>query len=167
MVAKNNSEKYYGNNRASKVIYGAILLFVFIAGMAHSGDTQALPMALKTFVAAITIVFAEIYAEFIGERIKQKGKLDDAERRDIARDAFAIASVSIWPCIIFLVSGTNLYGVEMAFKLAEAFCLAVLLVFSYWAFRMSGMSKVRAAIVASVTLAVGAVVIFLKYAAWH
>lgn len=167
MTTKNNLEKYYGNNRASKAIYGALLIFVFIVGMEHSGVTEPLPMALKTFVAAITIVFAEVYAEIIGERIKQKGKLDRKERRAIVDDALAIASVAVWPSLIFLLSGTGLYGAETAFNLAMTFCLGILFIFSYWATRMSGVSKFYSFILASITLVIGLVVIALKYVFGH
>lgn len=167
MAKQNDVEKYYGNNRASKAIYGAILLFVFIAGVAHTGGAEPLAMALKTFIAALTIVFAEIYAEFIGERIKNKGRLTHVERRGIASDAFAIASVSIWPCIIFLVSATGLLAVEKAFFLALAYLLGVLLLFSFWAGRMSGLSRAWSLAFSTVTLLIGVLVILLKYKFGH
>ncbi len=167
MAQPNDMEKYYGNNRASKAIYGAILLFVFIAGVAHTGGADALPMALKTFIAALTIIFAEIYSEFIGERIKNKGRLSKLERRGIVRDTGAIASVSFWPSIIFLVSGTGLYSIKNAFVFALVYLLAVLLTFSYLAARMSGMSKPRAFLVAAATLAIGGAIIALKYKFGH
>lgn len=167
MVKPTESDKYFGNNRASKAIYGAILLFVFIAGVAHTGGAGPLAMALKTFVAALTIIFAEVYSEFIGERIKNRGHLSKAERRGIVSDTGAIASVSFWPSLIFLVSATGLYSVKNAFIFALVYLLAVLLAFSYLAARMSGMSKPRAFVVAAVTLVIGGAVIALKYKFGH
>jgi hypothetical protein len=160
-------ERYYGSNRAAKVIYGAILLFVFIAGMHHKGVSGAMTMAVSTLVAALTIVFAEVYSEVIGERIKQRGKLTHAERRDIVRDAVAILSMSIWPSLIFLLSGTKLFALETAYTLAMAFCLAILLAFSYWANRMSGLSRNWSLLWAGVTLVIGVAVIVLKYKYGH
>ncbi|TAH34831.1 hypothetical protein EYC59_02850 [Candidatus Saccharibacteria bacterium] len=167
MATSRDTEKYFGNNRASKAIYGALLLFVFIAGVAHTGGAAALPMALKTFVAALTIIFAEIYSEFIGERIKNRGRLSKAERRGIVSDTGAIASVSFWPSLIFLVSATGLYSIKNAFIFALVYLLAVLLAFSYLAARMSGMGKPRAFLVAAVTLVIGGAVIALKYKFGH
>lgn len=160
-------ERYYGNNRAAKAIYGAILIFVFIATVRHAGETGSLNLAFSTFIAAISIVFAEIYAEIIGERIKHKGKVDKTERRVIINDAFAIAGVSIWPSLIFLMSATDLYGIDTAYNLALGYCLLVLAFFSYWANRMSGLRRSSSFVFSVVTVAVGFGIIWLKYLFGH
>lgn len=167
MTKLRSLERYYGNNRAAKAIYGAILIFVFIATVRHAGETGSLNLALSTFIAAISIVFAEIYAEIIGERIKHKGKVNGTERQVIINDAFAIAGVSIWPSLIFLLSATNAYSIDTAYNLALGYCLLVLAFFSYWANRMSGLSRLSSFVFSAVAVAVGFGIIWLKYVLGH
>lgn len=166
-MADQTHQVYYGTNRAAKAIYGAILLFVFIAGLKHQTGSTPTELAGSTFIAAITIVVAEIYSEIIGERIKSKGVLNRPKRRAIINDAFAIAGVSIWPSIIMLGSATGLYTTGTAITVALAYLLAILLGFSYWANRETGLSRLRSLIWGLATLGVGVGVIWLKYAFGH
>lgn len=167
MANPDQTDQYYGTNRAAKSIYGAILLFVFIAGLKHQVANGAVELAISTFVAAVTIVVAEIYAEIIGARIKHKGKLDRRGRQAIVNDALAITAVSFWPSLIILGSGTGLYSVSTSLTVALTYLLMILLGFSYWANRVSGLSRLRALVWAAIMLGIGLGVIWLKYAFGH
>lgn len=167
-MAKNkNITRYYGNNRASKVIYGAILLFVTIVGLHSLKTDTAFGLGITTLMTAITIVFAEIYSEIIGERIKNRGKLSSLEKQNIISDSLSIASISIWPSIFFFISMTGLYSVEIAFNLSYLYLLGILLSFCYLASRLSGVGKLRSWLFAGLNVCVGLVVILLKYLASH
>lgn len=159
--------KYYGNNRAAKVIYGTILIFVFLIGLGHSNITSSVELAIKTFIAALTIVFAEIYSEIIGFTIKNKGPLSRDERKEVYEDSFAIASTSFWPSIILLFSATGIYSVTTALYVGYLFCLVTLVAFSYWAARLGKSSKLKSFMFAFVTAGIGIIIISLKYAFGH
>ena len=159
--------KYYGNNRAAKVIYGTILIFVVLIGLSHSTITSSITLAVTTFVAALTIVFAEIYSEIIGFTVKNKGPLTKSERTEVYEDSFAIASISFWPSIILLISGTGLYSVSTALSIGYLFCIITLVSFSYWAARLSSFSIQKSFFIAVVTAAIGLCIIALKYEFGH
>lgn len=167
MNKHNTLEKYYGNDRAAKAIYGAILIFVFIAGIHLVNGESALAVAASIFVASLTIVFAEVYSEFIGMTIKNKKPLSKKQAREIWDDTFAIASVGLVPTLLFIVSNFNIISIAAAFLLSYIYCVALLFGFSYWASRLSGFSKKRSLIASFITLAIGLAIIFAKYAFGH
>ena len=159
--------KYYGNDRAAKVVYGAILIFAYLITQNHSNDDTALSLVSGTFFAAVAIVLAEIYAEILGKTIRQKKRLSKHQRLEVVQDSLAIISVSFWPSFLFLLSHLGLFSVQIAFNLSYAFLLKILFIFSYWASRLSEHSKLAAMATACIVSAVGLFVVFAKYALGH
>ncbi len=166
-MAKNRLEKYYDNDRAAKVIYGAVLIFAFIVGQGHNGQNTSFSVAAGTFFAAIAIVLAEVYAEVLGKTIRHKRKLTKQERKEIEQDSLAIISVSIWPTVIFLLSGFGLYNLHSAFNISYVLLLFILFIFSYWASMLSGRSRSTSLLRGVVASLVGLLVVFAKYALGH
>ncbi len=166
-MKKTSLEKYYGNDRASKVVYGSVLIFAFLAGQSHSGHDSALPIVFGTFFAAVAIVLAEVYSEILGKTIRNKRTLKKDERREVEQDSFAIISVSFWPSLIFLLSYFGLFSVHTAFNISYGLLLTVLFVFSYWASVLSGRKSSTSLFRAVITTCVGLVVIIAKYALGH
>ena len=164
---KKSLEKYYGNDRAAKVVYGAVLIFAFIVGQGHSGHNTALSLATGTFFAAIAIVLAEIYAEILGKTIRQKRKLTKHERKEIEQDSLAIISISMWPTVIFLLSWLGLYSMHTAFNISYTLLLLVLFIFSYWASVLSGRSRRSSLLRGIIASCIGLIVVFAKYALGH
>lgn len=164
---KNLFQRYYGKDRAAKSIYGAILIYVFVASMHISPNDSYFLAALGIFAAGITIVFAEVYAEIIGMTIKQKGPLTKNQAHEILDDSLAIASVSLVPTIFFILCAIGLFSLNVAFLLSYGYCLSVLLAFSYWASRLSGYSQKRSVIASVITLSIGLVIIGLKFNFGH
>lgn len=166
-MRKNVIEKYYGNDRATKVIYGAILIFAFLVGQGHSSHYSALPIVFGTFFAAVAIVLAEVYADILGKTIRHKRKLTKAERIEVERDSLAIISVSFWPSVIFALSYAGLFSISTAFTFSYLLLLSVLFAFSYWAGRLSGNTKAKALLFAAATSIIGLLVVTAKYALGH
>lgn len=160
-------EAYYGNERASKAIYGAILIFAFLITQSHAQKDSALTLAISTFFAAGAIVIAEIYAEYIGKSIKQKGKLTKSQRAEIVQDSLSILSVSYWPTLFFAASYFGLFSVRTAFDLSYVFLLAILFGFTYLSATLSGKTRLRAFANAAVTTSIGIAVVFIKYYFGH
>lgn len=80
-----------------------------------------------------------------------------------------VAFAGAFACVglVFLVWATGLLAVEKAFFLALAYLLGVLLLFSFWAGRMSGLSRAWSLAFSTVTLLIGVLVILLKYKFGH
>ena len=166
-MSKNIIQKYYGNDRASKVVYGTILIYAYLVTQSHVDNITSLSLMLGTFFAALAIVIAEIYSEIIGKTIKQKKPLTKSQRLEIENDSFAIISVSLWPSLIFLLSYLGLYGAQVAFNISYIFLITTLVVFSYWASRLSGFSVKRSVLTALIISAIGVTVVFIKYFLSH
>lgn len=166
-MIKEKIKSYYGNDRASKVVYGTILIYAYIISQHYSNHLTAINLISGTFFAAAAIVVAEIYAEIIGKTIKQKKPLTKLQRIEIEKDSFAIISVSLLPCLIFLGSYLGLFGIQVAFNLCYVFLISNLVLFSYWASRLSGYYVKRSLLLAIFVSAIGVLVVFLKYKLSH
>lgn len=58
-------------SRSSKAVYGVILITVALIGFEkHTSDPANI--ALNVLFAAIVIVLAEVYSEYLGEKIKKR-----------------------------------------------------------------------------------------------
>lgn len=160
------SEKYLSGTRTTKAVYGIVLITAaLISFQLHEHDPAAI--ALKIFLAAIVIVAAEVYAEFLGEKIRLKRSLSKQERREIVDDTMVISSVSLYPVVVFLLSATHLYDVEVAFMLSYLLSLIGLGAFGYLASRSAGMTREQSIVRASIAVAIGLAVIMLKYSFGH
>ncbi len=161
------TNKYFGNTRAAKAIYGIILSFVLLYGLDHLGTEDGGSIAIKLLLGAVSITVAEIYAETVGERISKKSKLHKSEKKQIAEDAMAIVSVSIIPVIFFLFSAINIISVNTAYALGYSYYLLALFAFNYYAGVLSKASKRNAFLFALASTAVGVLAISIKYAFGH
>jgi hypothetical protein len=79
------TNKYFGNTRAAKAIYGIILSFVLLYGLDHLGAEDGVSIAIKLLLGAVSITVAEIYAETVGERISKKSKLHKSEKSKLPK----------------------------------------------------------------------------------
>lgn len=166
-MAKNIFQKYYGNDRASKVVYGTILIYAYLISQHYTNHFTPVSLMFGTIFASVAIVIAEIYAEIIGKTIKQKKPLTKQQRSEIEQDSFAIISVSLWPSFIFLLSYLGIYNTQVAFNISYIFLITTLVVFSYWASRLSGFSAKRSILTSLIVSAIGVSVVFIKYFLSH
>jgi hypothetical protein len=167
MTKNNILNKYYDNDRASKVIYGAILISAYLITQSHSDGSTALSLAFGTLFAAVAIVLAEVYSDIIGRTIKHKRKLTNHERHEIEKDSLAIVSVSIWPSVMFFLSHLGLFSVQFAFDISYLLLIGVLVIFSYIASRLSGRSKIKSLMWSLIISIIGICVILVKYNLGH
>ena len=166
-MAKNSIQRYYGNDRAAKVIYGTILIFAYPITQSHNDETSSLTLVTGTFFAAVAIVVAEIYAEILGKTIRNQKKLSKHERLEIQKDSLAIVSVSFWPSFLFFLSHFGLFSVQSVFKLSYLLLLTILVIFSYWSARLSNYSKGGSIVISATVSCIGLLVIILKYTLGH
>ena len=154
---------HYGNQHAAKVIYGTLLLFVALIGIGSSGVSSGYLAALESLIAALAIIIAEDYAELIGFTIKNKRKLNAKERRGIFEDTVAVATFCLVPILVLLGSESGFYSLDAAFSATYALCVLVLLIFSYWASRLSRYNRPKSFLIAVITASIGIAIILAKF----
>ena len=153
---------YFGDEHAAKVLYGVILLFVALFGLDANRLDSGYLAATETFIAILAIIIAEDYAELIGFTIKNKRTLSRQERNEIFEDTFAIATFCLPPVFILLLSESGLYKLDTAFNYTFIYCILVIFVFSYWASKLSNLSRLRSIVTASIIASIGLALVYLK-----
>ncbi|MBP9812979.1 hypothetical protein KBC51_00880 [Candidatus Saccharibacteria bacterium] len=161
------TDPYYKTNRASKFIYGIILMFAFLISQSHEQNTSVMLLAFLALVASFSFAFAEIYSEMLGSYIKNRGRAKKTERQEIVNDSLAMMSTGVIVSTIFILSWLELYTQRTAFKLSYAVLLGLLFLFSFWAYRLVGFSVLKAIVIASFSVALGIFVVLLKYNFGH
>lgn len=126
--------QHFNHQYSAKAIYGIILIQALLVSL-DSTNTNPLAIALKTFIGALVIVFAEIYSEFLGGVINKKGHLTKKEMDEIKREAMSVSAVSINPTILFLISSSGLININTAFNIAYILGLIELVIFGFIASR--------------------------------
>lgn len=155
-------DRYFNGNKASKATYGIILITVMLIGLHHTN--QGIISILQTlFFGGLTIVFAEIYSEILGETIKNRGSLAKQEKTDIRRDTFVISTVSLYPICIFIFAYLNIITENIAFKISFGGLLLGLTFFGYVAAFVSGKTRGHAVLRGFFTGLIGFFIILLKY----
>jgi hypothetical protein len=81
------TDPYYKTNRASKYIYGIILMFAFVISQSHEQQSSPLLLAVLALIASFSFAFAEIYAEILGSYIKTKVKPKKQNARKLSATA--------------------------------------------------------------------------------
>lgn len=99
--------------------------------MSFNETNNSLSVAIKLFVGGITIVFAEIYSEYLGGMIKKSCLLTKREKIKMTKEAFWIFIVSIIPTFIFVISHFGLINIHIAFLISHILGLAGLLIFGF------------------------------------
>jgi len=161
------TDPYYKTNRASKYIYGIILMFAFVISQSHEQQSSPLLLAVLALIASFSFAFAEIYAEILGSYIKNKSKTKKTERQEIISDSLAMMSTGTIVSLIFVLSSLDFYTERTAFRLSYGVLLALLFLFSFWAYKLVGFSVMKAVVIASFSVALGVFVVWLKYNFGH
>lgn len=165
-MSQNFSEKYLAGTRSTKAIYGIILITAALIGL-QVHETSPLAVSIKIFLAALVIVLAEVYSEQLGEKIRRKKQLSKFENQDIINSAMVIASVSVYPAVIFVLSSFGLYSIETAFDISYLLSIIGLGLFGFIAARAAGNSRSSSYKSAVLASAIGATVIIIKYIFSH
>lgn len=160
-------KKYITGEKATKAIYGSVLIFAFLIGQSQESDSSPLNLVAATVFASVAIVLAEIYSELLGKTIKYKRKLKKPERLELEKDSLTILSIGLYSAMLFLLSYLGLYSLSTAFNLAYSFLLIILFAASYVASRLSNYNKRKSFFVAIITTIVGLITVFTKYLVGH
>ena len=166
MNNRNPINRYYGNHRTAKAVYGIILITVLLVGLSHKGRS-VIEIQIMLLIGAITIVFAEVYSEYLGETINKKRHLERAERRQLWSDTLAIASVSFIPSVILLLALLRITSLEAAIYISYGVLIGGLGFFGYLSSKARGQKFLRALLVGIFSGLIGLIIIVLKYKFTH
>jgi len=120
---------HFNSKYSAKAIYGVILIQALL--ISFDKNTHPSILAIKTFIGALVIVFAEIYSEFLGGVIKKKGQLTKSEISEIKREALSVSAVSLNPTILFSLASIGLINNISAFNLSHILGLIELIIFGF------------------------------------
>ncbi|MPN52690.1 hypothetical protein SDC9_200352 [bioreactor metagenome] len=99
--------------------------------MSFNENNSSLSVVIKLFFGAATIVFAEIYSEYLGGMIKKSCLLKRREKINMTKEAFWIFIVSVVPIFLFIISHFGLINIHIAFLVSHILGLVGLLVFGF------------------------------------
>lgn len=166
MIKQWLSHRYIEGAHSAKAVYGIILITASLLGFQLHPES-AFHIALMVFLAGMVIVLAEVYADFVGERIQLHKELNRVTRYKVLDDSWVIGSVALYPSIVFILSGFGLWTVDRAYSICFALGLAALAGFGYVSWRAAGESKRSSLLKAIVMTGIGATVIIIKYTFGH
>ncbi len=151
---------------AGKVIYGSIVALTLVIVMdfeeARGGAT-----VLSLLAALIAVGFAEAYAEFLEEMLRNRRPLRRRERWAIVEGVGLHLSPCLAPIAFFLLAAVRVIGLETAFGLAEWFGVAVIGLFAFAAYRAAGASIGRSLVAGGLLTGVGLMLVVVKLWADH
>ena len=149
------------SKQVSRVIYGTVVgLALVVALEAHPPGAWA--MAATLVATAIAVALAELYSEYVGWRLRRgrdgAGHHHGVDPGEVAAVAVGAAS----PAAFFVLAAVGLLELDLAFRLAKWSGLGVLCAYGYWAGRLGGAPRGRAALEAAAVGLVGVLVIAVK-----
>lgn len=151
---------------AGKVIYGSIVALTLIIVLDFEDATGGAAV-LSIVLALIGVAFAEAYAEFLQEMIKNRRPLRRRERLAIFEGVGMHLLPSLVPVVFFLLAWLRALKLETAYGLAEWTGVAVLGLFGFGAYRAAGASVGRSLIAGTALTGVGLVLVLIKLFADH
>ncbi len=166
MIRQFFAHRYIEGTHSAKAVYGIILITASLIGFQLHPES-AFIIALQVFLAGMVIVLAEVYADFIGERIQYRKELSNGARRKVLADGWVIGSVTLYPTVIFILSGFGWWTIDHAFTISYVVSLLALAGFGYISWLAAGESPQTSIVKSLIITAIGATVIVAKYLFGH
>lgn len=151
---------------SGRLIYGIVVILATLLAVAIAGPT-VIDEVSAIVLATLAVVFAEFYSEVVGATIRNRRTPTSAEVAATAAELGTLAIAAVPPLVITVGAAVGLYDADTAVWLSVWLLVAVLFAFGFAAGRVSGYSMVRSAIGAAVLLAIGLIMVFVKYIALH
>jgi len=149
------------SEQVARVIYGSIVgLALVVALEAHPPTAAAVSAILVT--TAIAVALAELYSDVVATRIRIRGPLGKARRREAEEDVIAVGLGAAFPAVFFVLAAAGAVELQAAFSLAKWSGLGLIAAYGYAAGRLSGSSVGRSLLHAAAVGAIGAAVIAVK-----
>ena len=154
-------DEHLGSEQVSRVVYGAIIGMALIVVLEHHPPSAGVTTA--TLVAtALAVALAELYSDWIGHVMKHRTGFHRRELVAIAGDVGAVAVGIVFLDVFFLLATIGVLQRDAAFTAAKWTGLGLISAYGYAAGRLSGESRLRAALHALAVTAIGAALIGFK-----
>ena len=147
--------------RAVRAVYHSIIVLAVIL-VADDGDQSASKVILAVIGATIATALAELYAEYIGDVIRERRHPTGPELRIEFADTLAGSLAALVPAIPFVVVLLTPVKLDAAYAIAPWLGLGVIAFFTLLANRFAGLSRWQNAAVTAAALAVGLSLIAIK-----
>ena len=153
--------EHLSSDQVARVIYGAIVgLALVVALEPHPPGAATMGAILVT--TAIAVALAELYSDVVGTRIRIRGPLGKARRREVAEEVVAVAVGTAFPTVFFVLASAGAIELDTAFDLAKWSGLGLIGFYGYMAGRLSGAAVGKSLLHALAVGAIGAGVILVK-----
>lgn len=151
---------------AGKVVYGSIVALTLVIVLDFE-DARGGAAVLSLLAALVAVGFAEAYAEFLEQMLRNRRPLRGRERVEILEGIALHLLPALAPILFFLLVAVRVLGLETAYGLAEWTGVAVIGLFAFGAYRAAGASVARSLLAGGALTAVGLGLVVIKLLADH
>ena len=152
---------HLSSEQVARVIYGAIVGLALVVALEPHPPTAAAVGALLV-TTGLAVALAELYSEVVATRIRLRGPLGKARRRQAEAGVAAVAVGVAFPAVFFVLAAADAIELHTAFDLAKWSGLGLIGAYGYAAGRLSGAAVGRSLLHALAVGAIGAAVILVK-----
>lgn len=112
----------------SGTVYGTIVVLAVIAAEARGYEGDMWQLGAVAFATALVLWLAHVYADGIGQSVREGRRLRVTELQTIARREYAIVLSAIPPVAAIIAGSSHLIDEHWAYRLATALGIAALTV---------------------------------------
>ena len=112
----------------SGTVYGTIVVLAVIAAEARGYEGHMWQLGGVAFTTAVVLWLAHVYADGIGESVREGRRLTPGELKAIGRREYAIVLSAVPPVAAIIAGSSHLIDEHSAYRLATALGIAALAV---------------------------------------
>jgi MFS family permease len=167
-AAEDEDEKVFRTRRLSEFVYGVISAMIAIAGLSDNSEPIAGFAAAAAVVAgAAAIWLAHSYADWLGERVRERHELGFQDILHVAATAWPIVIAGVIVSLPIALAETSLWDLETGLLLGNLTGLVILALIGLYAGILAQMSALRTLALMLLTIGLGALVIGVEQAVHH
>lgn len=160
MTLVNFLKKVYGEG-ISRILYSTILVMSVMESL-DGYPTNSFVVLLLILLTVVSIILIESYSHLLEHDIKHKKTTDSEGLKQIIKLQLPVFIAVIFPVILFLLSGTGIISIELAFDLSEYSLAGMLFFYGFTARRLSGASVPRSLFAGFNSLLIGMLIANIK-----
>ena len=153
--------EHFSSDQVARVIYGAIVGLALVVAL-EPHPPAAATMGAILVTTAVAVALAELYSDVVGTRIRIRGPLGKARRREVGEEVVAVAVGTAFPAVFFVLAAADVIELDTAFDLAKWSGLGLISFYGFAAGRLSGADIGKSLLHALAVGAIGAAVIVVK-----
>jgi hypothetical protein len=147
--------------RARHAVYGSVIVLAVIVALDETSVSATEALA-STLGAAIATLLAELYADYLGDMIREGRAPARGERTVETRDAALGMLAAVLPAVLFVLATLDVVGLGAAFDAAVWTGVGVVGFYAFVANRLAGASVARSIAAGIAFAALGAILVVVK-----